>query len=399
MSASFRFNRMEFAGSLGDLGTILPLAVGMIMINGMHPTGVFLGFGLFYILSGMYFRVTCPAEPMKVISSYALATGISVGQIQASCLWFFLLLLILGTSGMITSIGKIIRKPVIRGVQLATGLMLVMQGVKLMAGTSPMQLIQHMAEPNMTVQAIGPIQLSWLIGGLLGLLALLLLDNKHLPAAIIVVATGIGAGLLFSAPENLERIQLGIFLPALLPYGLPTLDELTIAFIVLVLPQLPMTVGNAIISNADLTGQYFPDTGKRVTYRSLCLSMALANIGSFFIGGIPMCHGAGGLASRYRFGARTAGSNLIIGGIFLGLVFFLGPNAVALINLIPFSALGVLLIFAGLQLALTLLDLQSRKEMVVPIMIVGITLASNLAAGFVIGILFDTLLRWDKINI
>ncbi len=86
MSAAFRFNRMEFAGSLGDLGTILPLAVGMIMINGMHPTGVFLGFGLFYILSGMYFRVTCPAEPMKVISSYALATGISVGQIQASCL-------------------------------------------------------------------------------------------------------------------------------------------------------------------------------------------------------------------------------------------------------------------------------------------------------------------------
>ena len=287
----------------------------------------------------------------------------------------------------------------VRGVQLATGLMLVMQGVKLMAGTSPMQLIQHMAEPNMTVQAIGPIQLSWLIGGLLGLLALLLLDNKHLPAALIVVATGIGTGLLFGVPENLDLIQPGLFLPALLPYGLPTLDEFTIALIVLVLPQLPMTVGNAIISNADLAGQYFPETGKRVTYRSLCLSMAIANIGSFLIGGIPMCHGAGGLASRYRFGARTAGSNLIIGGLFLGLVFLLGPNIVAIINLIPFSALGVLLIFAGLQLALTLLDLQSRKEMVVPIMIVGITLASNLAAGFMVGILFDTLLRWDKINI
>ncbi len=262
-----------------------------------------------------------------------------------------------------------------------------------------MQLIQHMAEPNMTVQAIGPIQLSWLIGGLLGLLALLLLDNKHLPAALIVVATGIGIGLLFGVPENLERIQPGLFLPALLPYGLPTMDEFTIALIVLVLSQLPMTVGNAIISNADLAGQYFPETGKRVTYRSLCLSMALANIGSFLIGGIPMCHGAGGLASLYRFGARTAGSNLIIGGLFLGLVFLLGPNIVAIINLIPFSALGVLLIFAGLQLALTLLDLQSRKEMVVPIMIVGITLASNLAAGFMLGILFDTLLRWDKINI
>lgn len=399
MSAAFRFNRMELAGSLGDLGTILPLAVGMIMINGLHPTGVFLGFGLFYIFSGLYFQVTCPAEPMKVISSYALATGITIGQIQASSLWIFLFLLLLGATGMIAPLGAIIRQPVIRGVQLATGLMLVMQGAKLMAGTSPIQRLQHLTEPNMVMQSIGPLPMGWLIGGLLGLLALLLLDNRRIPAALCVVGTGLLLGLILGKPDTLHQIRPSLAFPSLLPYGLPSLDELSFALVVLVVPQLPMTVGNAVISNADLSARYFPETGKRVTYRGLCLSMAFANLGSFLIGGIPMCHGAGGLASRYRFGARTGGSNLIIGLLFVLLVLLLGPNTLALIKLLPLSALGVLLVFAGLQLSLTLLDMQTKKALAVPIMMTGITLASNLAVAFAVGFCFDALLRWEKIRV
>ncbi len=64
IKAAFRFNRMEFAGSLGDLGTILPLAIGMILINGLNPLGLFLAVGLYYIYSGLYFKVTSPVEPM-----------------------------------------------------------------------------------------------------------------------------------------------------------------------------------------------------------------------------------------------------------------------------------------------------------------------------------------------
>ncbi len=399
LSTAFRFNRMEFAGSLGDLGTILPLALGMIMINGLQPTGVFLGFGLFYIFSGLYFRVTSPAEPMKVISAYALAAGISASQIQASCLVLFLILAILGGSKLITSIAKLIKTPVVRGVQLATGIMLVVKGIRLMTGTSPLQLVQQVAEPNLIIQAIGPVPIGLIIGCGMGLIGLLLLDNRHLPAALVVVGGGILLGIVLGIPENRQAVFPEFVLPSWLPYGLPTMDDLSFALVVLVLPQIPMTIGNAIISNSDLSGQYFPETGKRVTYRSLCLSMALANLGSFFIGGIPMCQGAGGLASRYRFGARTGGSNLIIGTIFLILVLFLGSQITSLTQLIPFSVLGVLLIFAGLQLTLTILDLQTRKEMVVPVLMVAITLSFNLAAGFLVGWLFDTLLRWKRINI
>jgi SulP family sulfate permease len=127
--------------------------------------------------------------------------------------------------------------------------------------------------------------------------------------------------------------------------------------------------------------------------------MALANLGSFFIGGMAMCQGAGGLASRYRFGARTAGSNLMIGGIFVALSILLGPKATALLYLLPLSVLGVLLVFAGGQLALTLIDMTSRKELFTPILILGITLASNLAVGFIVGIVVAYLLKWKRLAI
>ncbi len=75
ITSGYRFDRMEFAGSLGDLGTLLPLAIGMILINGLNPLGVLLSIGLYYILSGLYFNITVPVQPMKVIGAYAIATA------------------------------------------------------------------------------------------------------------------------------------------------------------------------------------------------------------------------------------------------------------------------------------------------------------------------------------
>jgi sulfate permease, SulP family len=160
-----------------------------------------------------------------------------------------------------------------------------------------------------------------------------------------------------------------------------------------------MTLGNAVIANADLSGEYFPNTSDRVTYSGLCISMAAANFLSFVLGGMPMCHGAGGLASCYRFGARTAGSNILSGIIFLVLAVFLGQHSLSIFYLIPMSALGVLLIFAGSQLTLTLLDMKTRKELFVPIMVLGVTLASNLAVGFVMGIVLAYVLKSTRLAV
>ena len=160
-----------------------------------------------------------------------------------------------------------------------------------------------------------------------------------------------------------------------------------------------MTLGNAVIANADLSREYFGRDSKRVTYRALCLSMGLANLMSFALGGMPLCHGAGGLAAHFRFGARTAGSNLMIGLIFVALALFLGPHALAVVSLMPMSILGVLLLFAGGQLSLTILDLKERKDLFVALFMLGITLAANLAYAFVVGLALAYALRSEKLNI
>jgi SulP family sulfate permease len=394
-----KLNRMELAGSLGDLGTLLPLAIGMILINGLNPTGLLMAVGLFYVFSGLYFKVTCPVEPMKVIGAYAVATGITASQIQASCLLVFLFLIVIGATGIITIVGRYIPTPVIRGVQLSTGVLLVSQGIHLMLGTSRFQGLSHAAEPYLSVQKLGGLPIGILIGVLLGMLTLLLLENRRLPAALIVVGAGSLVGILLGTREGLDQLQFGIYLPEWMPYGFPSGADFSFALLVLVLPQIPMTLGNAVIANADLSIQYFPQYGRRVTYRALCISMALANLLSFILGGMPMCHGAGGLASRYRFGARTAGSNLLIGTIFLLLALFLGYHALAVIYNLPMAALGVLLIFAGSQLALTLIDMRTRKELFVPILVLGITLASNLAAGFLTGIAVAYIIKSKRFSI
>jgi SulP family sulfate permease len=194
-------------------------------------------------------------------------------------------------------------------------------------------------------------------------------------------------------------VRIGFHPPALLPFGWPTGADFSFALLALVVPQLPMTVGNAVVANADLSQEYFGHLSHRVTYRGLTLSMGLANIACSALGGMPLCHGAGGLAAHYRFGARTAGSNLMIGTLFILMGIFFGRHALVFLHLLPMAVLGVLLVFAGAQLAMTIMDLQTRKEIFVCLLIVGITLASNLAAGFLVGTAVAYALRSEKFKI
>ena len=127
--------------------------------------------------------------------------------------------------------------------------------------------------------------------------------------------------------------------------------------------------------------------------------MALANFASFFMGGMPLCHGAGGLAAHFRFGARTAGSNIIIGSIFIILAIFFRTHILSILYLVPMSVLGVLLLFAGSQLSLTVIDMKARKDLFVSLMILGLTLASNLAVGFIVGIGIAYTLKSEKMTV
>ena len=394
-----RFNRLELAGSLGDLGTLLPLAIGMIMVNGLSTSGVFFAIGLFYVAAGMYYRVTVPVQPMKVIGAYSIAMGLAPSQITASGLLVALVLLTIGLTGAVNLIGKYTPKAVIRGVQLATGTLLMAQGVRFAFGTTSFQIMEGAREPYLIIQNLGILPIGLIIGTVGMGLTLWFLNDKRFPAGILVILFGLLTGLFFGTHEGFGHLQWGLHLPEWLPFGFPTGADFSLALITLVLPQIPMTLGNAVVANADLSQEYFGPGSRRVTYKGLCISMGLANLFSFLVGGMPLCHGAGGLAAHYRFGARTAGSNLMIGTLFMGLALFLGTHAIALVHLIPFAVLGVLLVFAGSQLAMTIIDVKAPQDLFVVVVMLGITLASNLAVGFGVGIVLAYALRSGKLAV
>lgn len=398
MSERFQFNRLEFAGSLGDLGTLLPISIAMVVFNGLNPLGLFLSIGLFYLTSGIYFGITVPVQPMKVIGAYAIATAMSPEQILASTLLMALFLLLVGITGAIDLIARITPRSVIRGVQLSTGVLLISSGVKFIMGTSQYQMLHAAVEPNLALQAVGFIPVSLIIGTMAGIVILFFLSNKKCPAGLVVLGGGLAVGLALGGRMELAD-GVGIYLPKLLPFGLPNSADWTFALFALVIPQLPMSIGNAVLAQTDLARKYFGKRADKLTNRAACVSMAVANICCFFLGGMPLCHGAGGLAAHYAFGARSAGSNLMIGGLIVAGALLLGEEIITLFNLLPISVLGALLVFAGAQLTLTIMDMQQRKDYFVTILILGITLASNLAAGFITGLLVAKVLKWEKLTI
>ncbi len=399
VNLDYQFNRQEFSGSLGDLGTILPLALGMILVNGLSATGLFFSVGLFYILTGMYFKITVPVQPMKVIGAYAIATMMTTDQVMASSILMAVFLLIIGLTGTINIIGKYAPKSVIRGVQLSTGILLMSQGVKMMVGTSKIQTLYKVAEPYLAIQSVGSVSIGILIGIVGMVVTLLLLENKRLPAGLVIVALGVIIGMVLGKTDGLFQIQPGFHLPQWMPFGFPAKADLTFAVFALVLPQIPMTIGNAVIANKDLAHTYFGEKSGKMTYKSLCLSMAAGNLISFFIGGMPMCHGAGGLSAHYRFGARTAGSNLMIGSLLILLVVVFGDGILSVVTLIPLSILGVLLVFAGGQLAMMILDIKERKNLFVVVCMLAVTFASNLTFGFVVGLVLANLFQFKRFTV
>ncbi|WP_319780727.1 putative sulfate/molybdate transporter [Maridesulfovibrio sp.] len=392
------FNRMEWAGAVGDLGALLPLAFAMIMVNGLSATGLFLAVGLFYLIGGMYYRVPIAVQPMKVVSAYAIAQSLSPGVITGAGYIIAVFMFFLGASGLVKKAARLIPLPVIRGVQVSTGLLLIIKGIALVAGNSGLQEKLGRVEPFLNYQSLGPLPLSVVLGVLFGIVTLKLINSKRVPAGLVVVGCGAVIGGLLGAWNGLTEISLGFYLPQFLPFGFPSADDFSFALLALVLPQIPMTLGNAVIANRDLSYEYFGKEGRRVTDRALCMSMGLANGFAALVGGMPLCHGAGGLAAHYRFGARTCGSNLIIGALFVGLAIGFGAGAVKVLQLIPMGVLGVLLVFAGLQLVLAIRDMTARPAQVVIVLMLIITLVSNLAWAFGAGILLSMVLAKFKVS-
>ena len=316
---------------------------------------------------------------------------------MAASLVLGVIFLTLGATNLISPLARVVPRSVIRGVQVSTGALLAAKGVSFIAGISSFQKLQGLAEPFLIAQHLGPVPVGIAVGIALGVLTLFLLDSRKLPAGLVVVVGGLVLGLLCGAAAKGEFTP-GFSLPGLFPLGFPKWASFVAVTASIVLPQVPMTIGNAIIANADLSADYFKQDSRRVTSRALCISIGLANILVVPFGGMPMCHGAGGLAAHYRFGARTSGSNYIIGALFLVLAVVLGAHVLDAVRLLPMGALGVLLVFAGLQLCLTVMDMD-RRGMFVVFFMLAMTLSMNLAWAFAIGLGLAYVLKSERFRV
>ncbi|HEX6381718.1 MAG TPA: putative sulfate/molybdate transporter, partial [Acidimicrobiia bacterium] len=171
--------------------------------------------------------------------------------------------------------------------------------------------------------------------------------------------------------------------------GFPPAAAFGSAFFLLVVPQIPLTFGNAVVAVSDLAHEYFGPAARRVTPSRVCLSCGLGNVASALAGGMPMCHGAGGLTAHVRLGARSAAMNVLLGTVFLALGLFFAPQVTALLGLLPAWGLAAFLAYAGLRHALLVLDLRDISlPVAIAVGLVGAVLG-NLAVTAAAMLVFD----------
>ncbi len=372
------------------------MGMGMVLINGLDASGFLLPVGVVYVYSGLYFGITSPVQPMKVIGAYALANAVSNEQIQAASLLAACVFLFIGVSGIADFAGRKTPLAVVRGVQTAIGLMLIDQGARFIFGISIYQQQMGTQEPYLSLQAVGGAPIGLILGGLGLILVMLLRKSKRYPAMLLLIASGMMVSLIVGPSDAIQSVAFGFHPPMLLPDGWPPLSDFVIALSALVLPQVPMTLGNAVIAQADLSKKYFGEASSKVTYKALCLSLGVCNLLVFLFGGMPLAHGAEGLAARYRFGARSAGSNLFIGLIFILSALIFGDRVMAVLGLIPLSILGVLLMITGLELVLNFRDLKHPQNVCMAVLVIALTFFFNLTIGFIAGLITAWILNFYR---
>ncbi len=377
-SSSNRYDRMEWAGAFGDLGTLVPFVVAYISVLGVDPLGVLLDFGVSLVVCGLYYRTPFPVQPMKAIGAVATMQAaqtatITVGAVHAASLATGAIWLVLGLTGFAKRIADLVGRPVSIGIVLGLGLGLMLEGMRMMSD-------------------------GWVLSSAALFATLLLMGNRIVPAMFLLLVGGASVAV-FRDPDLISALT-AIRIEPRFPefaFGQISWSDLYIGIVFLALPQVPLTLGNAIIAVTEENNRLFPD--RAVTERDVSISTGLMNIFGGAVGGVPMCHGAGGMAGHVRFGARTGGSLVILGAFLAVLAIFFSGSVHTIFSVIPREVLGVILFLTGAQLALGSCDFGKDKgARFVTIVTAGMAMW-NIGLAFAIGLSVQYLLRRDLIRI
>jgi MFS superfamily sulfate permease-like transporter len=366
------FAAREWSGAFGDLGTLVPFLLAYIAVFKIDPAGILLTFGIAMVVVGFVYRTPFPVQPMKAIGSVAAthtAAGVALtaGTFHLAALLTGLVWLAIGATGMAQRLVRLVSPAVCFGVILGLGMALMLEAVKMMSA-------------------------SWWIAvpALLG--TLVLLSRRRFPVMLLLLV--VGASLAFwQRPElaaALADAPVGFRLPALTLGGLEW-SQLAVAAIVLVIPQLPLTFGNAIVAIVEENNRLFPE--RPVTARRVAVSTGMMNLFAGSLGGVPMCHGAGGMAGHVRFGARTGGAPVILGVLLMVAALFFSGAVESALALFPLPILGVILFVAGSQLALGVCDGWQQKDDRFVLIVVAALSIWNVGVAFLFGVATQWMLR------
>jgi hypothetical protein len=372
--AAIRFDRNELAGAFGDIGTDLPLIIGMILASGLDAASVLTMYGAMQILTGLYYRLPMPVQPLKAVAVMVIGQTKDHKHISAELLYggglaIGLTMLLLTVTGLVTWIGRVVPKTVVRGIQLGLGLQL----TSLALG----DYVQRGGVPGY-----------WLAGAAF-VISLLLYGNRKYPAALFIIALGVVYACAFKLDWHAAGQSLGFHPPSV---HVPVPDDVWNGFLLLALAQVPLSIGNSILAARQTAQDLFPD--RAPSLRKISLTYSVMNLVNPFFGGVPTCHGSGGLAGYYAFGARTGGAVIIYGSIYLvlGLAFSVGFQNV--IQVFPMPILGVILLFEGLAMMLLVRDTASSALDFFIVLAVGVMAVNLPPYGYLIGMVVGTLMAY-----
>lgn len=372
-----RFDRLEWAGAFGDLGTLIPFVAAYIAVLKMDPVGILLAFGVSMVVCGWFYRTPFPVQPMKAIGATATtqAAQLSVltgGAVIGASLVTGVFWLILGFTGLSNRIAKLVPREVVLGIMLGLGMNFMNEGAKMMSNDWPVAC-----------------------AGIL--IAVLLRKSRAFPAMFVLLLLGFIYNAIKDASllAQVANISFALRMPQMSIMDI-SLNDIFLGTLYLALPQVPLTLGNAIIGMKEENNRHFPD--RPVTVKGVSISTGLMNLFGAGIGGVPMCHGAGGMAAHTSFGARTGGSSIILGTILIILALGFSGSIELLLRTFPGAVLGVILFMAGIMLAVGNLPGQATKQQAFVIVATSGMAMWNVAAAFVLGlVLFQFAKRghWD----
>ncbi|KAJ4707994.1 molybdate transporter 1-like [Melia azedarach] len=408
---AFRSKWGEVNGAMGDLGTYIPIVLALTLAKELDLGTTLIFTGIYNFVTGAIYGVPMPVQPMKSIAAVAISNGSDFGipEIMAAGICTGGMLLVLGITGLMQLAYKLIPLPVVRGIQLSQALSFAMTAVKYIRKVQDFS--KSKAKENRPW-----LGLDGLILAIVCACFIIIVNgageksaereaNDHqeerprrrrklkrivasLPSAFIVFLLGVVLAFI-RRPKVVKHFNFGPSSVEVVKLSKHAWKE---GFIKGTIPQLPLSVLNSVIAVCKLSSDLFP--GKHFSATSVSVSVGLMNLVGCWFGAMPCCHGAGGLAGQYKFGGRSGGCVALLGAAKMVLGLVVGSSLVMVLDQFPVGLLGVLLLFAGIELAMAARDMNTKEESFVMLACTAVSLVGSSAAlGFVCGIVVHVLLK------